>query len=535
MAFQFQLPTSSGGLSITIEPGSSAIFVGANGGGKTRLAVFIEDSQGVNAHRISAHRALALNPEIPKVSEKIALSNLRLGLSSEGAQIGHRRGHRWHQKAATNLLNDFDFLLQAMFAEQANKALVTHQKNRAGNYTPADATNFERLKEIWDRLLPHRTLHFSGDNIEVSIMGSATKYLASEMSDGERAIFYMIGQTLTVGEDSLLIIDEPELHVHRSIMSKLWDELEAARADCGFVFITHDLEFAAARIAQKFVIRDYDPAPRWLIEAVPEHTGFSEEVTTLILGSRRPVLFVEGGETSLDIALYRCCYPDWTVIPKGSCEEVIHSVVTMRKNANLTRVTCAGLVDADHHSKMDLAALQSLKIAVLKVCEIENLILLPEVSKAIAEDDGYTGAELERRLGDLKNAIFTSLDKDKIDLLIVRYCKRRIDRMLKRLDLGDAKNTEDLTTNYNNQIASLQLAAIAAEAKSKIDSALSGQSLPELLAIYENKGLMSLAARHLKGKKSDDFEAWLTRALRNNKSPKLVAVIQDNLPKLTPH
>jgi hypothetical protein len=117
----------------------------------------------------------------------------------------------------------------------------------------------------------------------------------------------------------------------------------------------------------------------------------------------------------------------------------------------------------------------------------------------------------------------------------VRYCKRRIDRMLKRLNFGDAKNTADLTANYNNQIASLQLAAIAAEAKSKIDSALSGRSLPELLAIYENKGLMSLAARHLKGKKLDDFVAWLTRALRNNKSPKLVAVIQDNLPKMAPH
>jgi ABC-type branched-subunit amino acid transport system ATPase component len=69
-----------------------------------------------------------------------------------------------------------------------------------------------------------------------------TCYKASEMSDGERAIFYMIGQTLAAAENSLLIFDEPELHVHRSIMDKLWDDLEAARQDCAFVFITHDLE-----------------------------------------------------------------------------------------------------------------------------------------------------------------------------------------------------------------------------------------------------------------------------------------------------
>ena len=105
--------------------------------------------------------------------------------------------------------------------------------------------------EIWERLLPHRKLQISGNNIEVSGQGSYAHYAASEMSDGERAIFYMIGQTLAASEGSLLIFDEPELHVHRSIMSKLWDELEAARQDCAFVFITHDLEFSAARVAQK--------------------------------------------------------------------------------------------------------------------------------------------------------------------------------------------------------------------------------------------------------------------------------------------
>ncbi|MGY6550455.1 MAG: AAA family ATPase [Erythrobacter sp.] len=114
----------------------------------------------------------------------------------------------------------------------------------------------------------------TGDDVNVRPRGASDQDSASEMSDGERAIFYLIGQTLLADESTLLIIDEPELHVHRSIMSKLWDELEAARADCAFVFITHDLEFAASRVAEKYVIRDYAPASGWTIEAVPEDTGF---------------------------------------------------------------------------------------------------------------------------------------------------------------------------------------------------------------------------------------------------------------------
>jgi len=179
--------------------------------------------------------------------------------------------------------------------------------------------------------LPHRKLHISGDDIQVSVTGEEATYSGSEMSDGERAVFYMLGQTLVAAKDSLTIFDEPELHVHRSIMAKLWDELESVRPDCAFVFITHDLEFASSRVADKYVLREYNSKPYWNIEKVPTDSGFDEELTTLILGSRKPILFVEGTNDSLDIAIYRSCFTEWTIVPKGSCEEVIHSVVTMRK------------------------------------------------------------------------------------------------------------------------------------------------------------------------------------------------------------
>ena len=276
----------------------------------------IESELKLNAHRISAHRALALNPGIAKITEQDALSGLRTGIAnSEQANVAYRPGRRWKNNAATSLLNDFDFLVQALFADQIIIALRTHQNNRGGDHSVADFTKFERLVTIWERLLPDRQLHISGDNIKASVCGSEDHYNASDMSDGERAIFYMIGQTLTAASDSILIFDEPELHVHNSILTKVWDELEAARQDCAFVLITHDLNFAASRVAQKFIIRDFDPSPHWTIEKVPEDTEFDEEITTLILGSRRPILFVEGDANSLDKAIYRCSFPCWTVIP----------------------------------------------------------------------------------------------------------------------------------------------------------------------------------------------------------------------------
>ena len=251
------------------------------------------------------------------------------------------------------------------------------------------------------------------------------------MSDGERSIFYLIGQTLLAPPDTLIIFDEPELHIRRSIMSRLWDELEAARPDCAIVFISHDLDFAASREGQKYVLRDFDPEQGWTLEKVPEDTGFSEEITTLILGSRTPILFVEGKGGSLDKSIYRACYPAWTVIPRGSCEEVIHAVVTLRANATLTRVTCSGIVDADAYGEEEVVFLKGKGIEILPVSEIENIFLLPEVATAIAIAEGFEGEELTVKIKPLREELkdLASNEGNQADI-VARYCRRRIDRNL---------------------------------------------------------------------------------------------------------
>lgn len=533
MPFEIAVPTTEGPTQLSVEPGSALIFVGANGGGKSRLAVHIEESLGLRAHRISAHRALALNPAVPKISERAALFGLRTGYADKRAELAHRQGHRWQGNVAVALLNDFDHLVQALFADQTNESLKTHRRVRAGDVSAAEPTKFEQLVEIWERVLPDRKLHISGDDIQVALPGSSERYVASEMSDGERAVFYLIGQTLTAADDSLLIVDEPELHVHRSIMGKLWDELESLRQDCAFVFITHDLEFAGSRVAQKYVLREYRPAPTWVVEAVPDDTGFDEQITTLILGSRRPVLFVEGTDGSLDIAVYRCSFPEWTVIPRGSCEEVIHSVVTMRRNQQLTRVTCSGIVDADDYQPDDVMYLARLGVAVLPVSEIENVILLPEVCRAIAGSEGYDDHDIDLRLGALKRAIFATLDTyAAIDTVVTRYCRRRIDRLLKRIDLSSADNVSDIASEFDRQIAALDITSIAKAATERIRLAIADDSLPALLANYDNPGLLALAASHLKGTRLGNFEAWLTRVLRNGTVPALSQAIRESLPEV---
>ncbi|WP_272524264.1 MULTISPECIES: AAA family ATPase [unclassified Providencia] len=533
MSFTINIPTHNGSEKIVIEAGSSIIFVGANGSGKTRLSIIIENDLELKAHRISAHRALSLNPGVKKISESSALAGLRIGYEEYDGMPQYRSSRRWNNNEAVALLNDFDYLIQALFAEQANIALSTHNKNRNQDYSPAEPTKFEILVKTWEHLLPHRNLYVSGDDIMVSKTGCNNKYSARDMSDGERAIFYMIGQTLMAANDSLIIFDEPELHVHPSIMSKLWDEIEALRPDCAFVFITHDLQFASSRVSDKYVLKSYDPTPFWEIEKVPQDSGFSEEITTLILGSRKPILFVEGSSSSLDIAIYRSCFTDWTIIPKGSCQDVIHSVVTMRNNKSLTRITCSGVVDADDYSEGDKQYLAELGIAVLPVSEIENLILMPEVSAVIARYEGYSNKALDEKLTSLSEKIFSQLNSTvAIENVIIRYCKRRIDRALKKIDLSGAETISALKDKYNEEISSLDIDNIGREIKGRIEEAIQNKDLPLLLKNYDNKGMIALAATNLKSCRLQDFESWLVRVLNNGSIPDLTSTIKSLLPEI---
>ena len=82
-------------LELTLKTGKTTIIIGANGSGKTRLAVYLEEQLGEKAHRIAAHRALSLNPNVAKISELKAKRYLTYGDAWDNISIYHRAGRRW--------------------------------------------------------------------------------------------------------------------------------------------------------------------------------------------------------------------------------------------------------------------------------------------------------------------------------------------------------------------------------------------------------------------------------------------------------
>lgn len=200
----------------------------------------------------------------------------------------------FHRNAnPTSASNDYDKLLVYLSSEETEQNTKFKQacKTEETRIEPPK-TKIDLIKELREEILPHRELVVGGLNIQTQVKGKKDKiYKSSEMSDSERVIFYLIGMYLATPKDGIIVIDEPELHLHKSIQVPLWDAIEKLRQDCLFVYFTHDVDFAVAKVAAKRIwLKSFD-GQNWDRELVQEDNNLPDDLLVEVLGSRKPVVF----------------------------------------------------------------------------------------------------------------------------------------------------------------------------------------------------------------------------------------------------
>lgn len=282
-----------------IEDRQSIVLLGANGAGKTRMSVWIdENNPELNIHRISAQKSLNMPEYVSPTELKKAEDNFLYGTTNDDRDWLKRYGkknNRWGNEPEIHMLNDYQSLMEFLMTENFEKSIEYREKHKDGNPEFDNETKLEKIKKIWEKVITHRKLKICAGKIEVESIGENTeKYNGNLMSDGERAIFHYIGEVVSAKDNSLIIIDEPENHLHNSILEKLWNEIEAERQDCVYLYITHNLYFARSRNnAQIIWIKNMLDKQKWDFELL-NSDEFSDDLLLEILGNRQGVLFIEG-------------------------------------------------------------------------------------------------------------------------------------------------------------------------------------------------------------------------------------------------
>jgi hypothetical protein len=451
-------------------------------------------------------------------------------IGSSERNPAYRRNYRWRNNPATFLLNDFEQLLVYLFSDE-NDTSVKYRRSakETGRGGAPPETKLDIIQRIWEETLLHRKLEISGGKVETSATTEpSTIYNAAEMSDGERVIFYLIGQALSAPDGGIIVIDEPELHLHRSIQATLWDKIEAARPDCIFVYLTHDLDFAASRVAAtKICLRSFD-GEAWDWFVVPENEELPEEIYLEILGSRKPILFVEGDKGKWDYFLFQKVYPEFTIAPCGGAEGVIHATRSFSSLAYLHRHTCYGIIDRDFRDDDQVQWLRDRDVYVLNYSEIENLLLSEAVLYRVAAHIHLEHDEFASRFERVKDIVFAHMAHNK-ERLVSSITASKIERLLKNFD-AKAEGKADLKTALN-AVTSVNVDTLYNTTLVDINAIISSRNYSQALQTYNDKGLV-FEVSSVFGFKPSELAELVKRRVSSGKGDDLIEALRRQTPAI---
>lgn len=531
-SYNYKLPKNNGGIEENTINNNSIIIIGANGSGKSKLGAWIEDQDQDIVHRIGAQRKLNFKSNLSLSNYDYAKNKIIYGTDDEDTIKRHNKGFRWDwgKSKTTKLIDDFDDVLAALIAMYNNETSVyfkncqdAEKNNSVKPNTPL--TVIDKLMEIWNNIFPQRHLLFEESKFYAYESSKRSeKYSANQMSDGERSVLYLASQVLAIPENKTLVIDEPEIHLHGTIMNELWESLEEYRSDCLFIYITHDTNFAAShKNSEKIWIKNYD-GENWNLEKIIS-SDLPEKLLFDILGSRKNILFVEGEENSFDTQLYSILYPNYFIIPCGSCMQVIMRTKSFKSTQNIHNYNVYGIIDRDFRTEYEINKLAKDNIYTLKVSEVENLFIIEELIKFLAD---YLAKNFNYVFNNIKNYIIKERFGNQIRSQVNKNVVSQIKHELSMAEISEI-NTKD---SFTNVIKSINDESIYEETLNSYEEALKSNNYNKVLEMFNEKGLAKSIGHHL-SLKDNDYLNTVISILRNKEQEEVFGIFKNYVPRLS--
>ena len=336
-----------------------------------------------------------------------------------------------------------------------------------------------------------------------------------------------MGQVLLAPAGSILVIDEPEIHLHSSIMQSMWDKLEEEKDDCLFVFITHDLNFASTRVSTTNIwVRDFDGANTWTWEFVPEVEEFPESLLLELLGNRRTVVFVEGEKGGKDHSIYQAIYRTYNVVPRNGCDRVIESTKALRINKTFHHVDALGIIDRDYRTEEEIAALTASGVHCVEVAEVENILLNEHTLRTVAANQKLNPDEVLSRA--------TVMVRGKLSQDIERQASlrtmRAVEHRLRKIDSRQVGGAA-IKVALDAVVASINVQEIYGRNIALYHRLADGGSLDEILRYYNNKGLVQDVCSIFELGRNG-YEKLVLRMLNSDEREAVLAGLRQYVPQL---
>lgn len=506
-------------MSIDVEKGDVLFVVGANGSGKSALMHQIYTQHKNNCRRILAHRKTWLRSnrvELTAFSKKQSENQL---LQQDANFLTRHQDNYAEQRSNLTIFELIDS--ENVRARNIAKAVDSNDIDLALKCSQDQAPISVINELLAVANIPIEIILGTEDELFASKNGSAL-YSITELSDGERNAILISADVLTARKNSLIVLDEPERHLHRSIISPLLSSLFLKRPDCAFVVSTHDVylpidnEDAAVLMLRSCEWNGKTPKG-WDADLIGALDEIEPAIKKQILGSKRCILFVEGDDESLDKQIYQILYPSVSVIPKGNCVAVERAVHGLKSSGGLVWLNAVGLVDADDRTQEQIQDLQSSGIFALPCYSIESLYYHEEILKKIAyrvsELRGNDPKEMmESAIQAIKDAVLPHRDR-----LSARLSEKRV-----RVKLMEHLPTHEDIVQSGKLSIEIDVESILNSERERFDESLHSDSVNLIVDRYPLRETPALngVAKCFGFKNRQDYEASVRKLLIDDDASK---------------
>ena len=516
-------------IKLTLKNGDQLFVVGPNGSGKSALIQqFVTQNSGKKVTRITAHRQTWFDSGSTDLTPA-----MRREYDRNTRNLDTRDDARWKDLRGGGGLSVVLFDLVAK-ENAINQSIARHVRNQDTNqaleFSAGSPSPFNRINELLARGRLTITIGNSDDQNLLARHPQGEPFSIAEMSDGERSAMIIAAYVITAEPGTLFVIDEPERHLHRSIIHPFLSALFVERReDCAFIVATHEIALPVANPeARVLMLRSCQWRNRqcvaWNAEVLgpdselPDGLTLPDDLKLAILGSRKKILFVEGRSGSSDFSLYTALFPSISVVPKGSCEEVQKAVFGLRESADFHRVEAFGLIDRDNRTDEEVNKLATGNIFALDVYSVEALYYCSDAIGAVAHRQADS-------LGDDANELIKSAKQLAVDALKLdsdrtaeRMASLQCERQIREQVLSEIPARGSIMDNPTSPICvSIDPIPYSEELK-RFNNLVEGGELDQLVARYplRKSRTFEIIATTLRCRDQKDYELMVCAQIKRD-------------------
>lgn len=510
---QMQIRTQAGHIQVAVRAGRPIFILGRNGTGKSAL---------VNSLAAQWPGKVVYMPgSRPSYFDNESLSMTpasRRDFTTNAKHWDAQPETRWKSTAGTarneKAIHDLQAAETQYKLDAANQIKTEGSSSLAIARLQADNSPLDIVNSLLAQANLAVQLRIAGGELRAMQGGSLYSY--ARMSDGERSALVFAAEVVAAQPGMVFLIDEPELHLHPSIVVALVKALILARPDCGFVVCTHQLELPIAVQGGEIVlVRDSvwqdGKIASWDVDVIHDSEQLPEWLWVDVIGARRKILFIEGNDrTSLDQPLYSLLFPKVSLRPRESCKDVMRAVEGLRAVEGVHRAKAYGLIDHDGMSAEQISKFEADGIYPLPIFAVESLIYSQEAQDAVAAQQAETlGMDSQKMLDEAKDAAIKSLKaQGKKEHLASRLAERQMrDQLLSAIPTRQqlmAQTADDLNiairSPYPDELA-------------RLTALVDTPDIHGIVSRYpvRESGVLDCIAKGLRFNSRDDYERALLR------------------------